>query len=90
MKFNPVTKRLFTDSNDFIKQLHCPVGVSWSEMSIIEGQEDRSCATCNKSIKDISNKSDSQVVRLVKDDPQICIKLDINNDDNIRIVNFDV
>lgn len=85
MKFNPSTKKLFTDSNVFIKKLHCPRDVQWHELHEVESQQ-RHCAFCEKNVVDIQGREDEAVLLLAQQDKNACFKLDIN-DANIQVIN---
>lgn len=88
MKFNPTTKKLFTDSNVFIKKLHCPRGVQWDELHAA-GPQQRHCAFCEKNVVDIQGREDEAVLLLAQQDKHVCFKLDIN-DTNIQVINHNV
>ena len=85
MKFNPIAKTLFTDDSIFIKKLYCPYGIVWDDLSKDDGNS-RNCELCEKRIFEIDNFSDEDVIVLVANDPDICLKIDFDSS-NIRIIN---
>ena len=89
MKYNPITKKLFTDDNALIKKLNCPYRILWNELTSTESVGIRSCNICDKNITDTALLADKEILKLTKKDPAVCLKLDLNQD-NIRVVNVDV
>ena len=89
MKYNPITQKLFTDDNVLIKKLHCPYRVRWNELTSSESSGVRSCNICEKNITDTMLLTDQGVLRLTREDPGVCLKVDLNQE-NIRVVNCDV
>ena len=82
MKFNPITKDLFTDEHQLIKKLHCPFNVKWSEL---HGNEtSRQCAKCNHSVINTKDLTDKFLLEMVKDNPKTCLRVSYNQD-NIQI-----
>ncbi len=89
MKFNPISRKLYTDSNVPIKQLNCPYSMRWRELAVNEDKSSRRCEVCGKGIMDTQGLSDAVVLEAVRRDPAACLKLDLSQE-NIRMVNFDV
>lgn len=85
MKFNPVTRILYTDENTFIKKLSCPYNIVWEELSMNKSNN-RHCDICSKDVIDIRYMDDNSVVDAVKKDASICFKVNIH-DENIRVIN---
>ena len=85
MKFNPITKEVFTDNNEFIKKMHCPCGMTWSDLEPIDKSSSKKCSTCNQSIIDTEFLTDTEVLSLVIKHPQTCLKIDLNQK-NIRLL----
>ena len=84
MKINPSTKEIFTDSGEFIKYLHCPIHVKWNAMKK-NGMDTRMCFECNKTIHDTASLNDTDLVRLINNDPKACLKVNLNQD-NVKII----
>jgi hypothetical protein len=84
MKINPSSKEIFTDTGEFIKRLHCPIHVKWNAMKK-NGDRSKICVECNKTIHDTANINDNDIVKLMKNDPQACLKVSLNQD-NVKIV----
>ena len=89
MKFNPFTKRLYTDQNVLIKQLHCPHDMRWQSLEVIPGQPDRRCGICQSTVIATDHLSDEQVLQQVVGQPDTCLQLRIGQA-NIRIISQDV
>lgn len=88
MKFNPISKKLFTDGNVLIKVLHCPISMGWDELSIVN-EKSRYCAICKKSILDTGQFTDEAVLSMVRADPTVCLNVSINQD-NIRVISHEI
>jgi|TARA_B110000879_G_scaffold13840_1_gene17220 hypothetical protein len=84
MKINPSTKEIFTDTGEFIKRLHCPIHVKWNAMKK-NGDRSKICVKCNKTIYDTANLNDTDILKLIKNDPQACLRVNLNQD-NVKIV----
>ncbi len=89
MKFNPITKELFTDNNLLIKKLECPFNIKWSDLSLTTTYGVRSCNLCKNTITDTDALTDKVVVEIVKLDANICLKVNLNQL-NIRMVNHNL
>jgi len=89
VKFNPITKYLFTDDNFLIKKLDCPYGISWSKLSPTGNESVRRCNICEKSITDTRGLADEVVLKMARNDSTVCLKVDVNQT-NIRVVNRNV
>ena len=88
MKFNPSTKRLYTDDNVLIKQLRCPRNVRWELMSDVASRQ-RHCGFCERNITDIQGLADAEVLAIAQQDKNACFKLELN-DENIEVINHHV
>ena len=84
MKINPSTKEIFTDAGTFIKRLHCPINLKWKAMKKMEVDR-RICFECNKTIHDTASLNDTDLVRLINNDPQACLRVNLNQD-NVKII----
>ena len=79
MKVNLVTGDLFNDQGQLLKKMSCPKKESWDSL-INEGRADsRTCAHCSQEVLDISKKSDTDVERIVQQDPDVCFCIDLKN-----------
>ena len=84
MKINPSTKEIFTATGTFVKRLYCPIHVKWKAMKKI-GDGSRICIECNKTIQDTASFNDTDLIKLIKNDPQACLKVNLNQD-NVKII----
>lgn len=85
MLYNPISKQLFSDSGSFIKQLYCPLQKRWEELESSENLQPiplkgRLCDSCNKSVIDTNLIKENELIELLKQDPQLCIKIDLNQE----------
>jgi hypothetical protein len=84
MKFNPLTKEIYTDKGEFVKTMNCPYKMNWDnlETTIINM---RKCANCDHLIVDTEVITDDELLKMVRQNPAICLKIDLNQQ-NIKIV----
>jgi hypothetical protein len=84
MKFNPLTKEIYTDKGEFVKTMNCPYKMNWDnlETTIINM---RKCANCDHLIVDTEVLTDDELLKMVRQNPDICLKIDLNQQ-NIKIV----
>jgi len=85
MIFKPATRQLFADDGTFIKSMFCPSNVKWDELARLDGTTNRTCLICQKSISDTSTLTDSQIIDLVRKDPDICLKIHPDQE-NIKVI----
>ena len=89
MKFNPITKNLFTDNNVLIKKINCPFYIRWSGLPMTKADGVRRCDLCEKNITDTYGLTDEVVAEMVRLDSTICLKVNLNQA-NIKVVNQEV
>jgi hypothetical protein len=79
MKFNPLTKKLYSNKGEFIKKLQCSYKINWNNL---ERQNDttRICSNCNHPIIDTSMHSDEELLALVNSNSETCLKIDLNQE----------
>ena len=82
MKFNPITGRLRTDGDAFIKTLNCPIGAT--ERDLIGNGRDVKCQHCNKRIVNLDGMDDEAVTLLFAENPEQCVSLSLDAD-NLRV-----
>lgn len=85
MKFNPLTKSLFTDDLRLIKRLHCPFRVDWSKLNQTNKTAVRSCDVCEHHITDTASFSDEEMLALLAKNSEACLKVNLNQD-NVAII----
>ena len=83
MVWNFQTRQLFTDSGVPIKKVHCPFSVSSSDLRDSEDLK-LSCDRCSHQIVDTESLTDEEVVELLQENPNTCLKINLN-DKRIRI-----
>lgn len=84
MKFNPISNDLFTDDDVFLKRLHCPKFKKWDDLKMNGSSDSRICQNCEKSVLKISDKSDQELVAILKNDPNTCLQINFN-DKNLKV-----
>ncbi|HIN95768.1 MAG TPA: hypothetical protein EYN03_08990 [Planctomycetes bacterium] len=89
MKFNPITKSLYTADNQLLKVLDCPYSVSWASCSPTQHSRAKVCSICDKEITDTSNLTDQDLLEMTKRDAGICLKIDLDQA-NLRVVTHDL
>jgi hypothetical protein len=88
MKFNPITKCLYTDNGEFIKKLNCPYKINWEDMEVID-LTIRKCLNCDHMIVDTGTLKDEQLFEMVRQNPSTCLKIDLNQSNLKIVVNTD-
>lgn len=78
MKFNPLTKEIYCDNGQFIKQLNCPFKIDWEDLVLTQQPSKRICDRCNHEIIDSASLDDQTLIDLVKRHPDTCLKIDLN------------
>lgn len=89
MKFNPISNDLFTNDGDFIKKLNCPLKIEWETLKGNFENSNRRCGICERDIIDTNHLNDSEIISIILDNPNTCLKLNFNQD-NIAIIYKDV
>jgi hypothetical protein len=77
LKFNPLTKEVFTDKDEFIKKLDCPFKMKWDDLKDTDSTF-RKCSNCDRLIVDTKILSDDQLLETIKQGPHTCFKIDLN------------
>lgn len=84
MKINPLTKTIYTDSGEFVKIMNCPYKVRWDNLEA-NSSSTRKCTNCDHSILDTAALTDENLLHIVRQDPDTCLKIDLNQY-NISII----
>jgi hypothetical protein len=84
--FDPVCGKLCDSEGAFLKYVNCPRLKSWGDLAPTGhlGTGARFCNACDKSVIDTENMSPEDVVSVVRDDPDACLRIRIGQD-NIEI-----
>ncbi len=78
MKYNPITKKLFTDDNQFLKKMNCSLNIDWAKLEYYSSSS-KLCKGCNKQIYDTNKFSDLQLIEMLDAKPDTCVKIDLNS-----------
>lgn len=84
MKFDPINKKVYTDAGEFVKQMHCPYKMQWDQLEAVGGAH-RKCSKCDHLIVDTGVMSDDELLKMVRDNPDTCLKIDLNQS-NLNII----
>ena len=84
MKFNPITKDIYTDNNEFVKTMNCLYKISWEKLEPINSTI-RKCENCDHLIIDTESITDDELLKIVTQNPDTCLKIDLNQK-NIKIL----
>jgi hypothetical protein len=84
MKFDPLTKDVYTDKDEFLKTINCPYKMTWDKLEAINSTS-RKCANCDYLIVDTEVLTDDDLLKIVRQNPDTCLKIDLNQH-NIKIL----
>ncbi len=84
MKIDLVTRKLYTDSGVLIKELYCPLKVSYSQLNK-DSSGKLNCSECSKSILETANLEDTTLLTIMEKNPAQCVKIDLNQS-NLKIL----
>ena len=84
MKFNPLTKAIYTDNGEFVKTMNCPYKVRWDNLEATVSTT-RKCTNCDHFILDTSVLTDEDLLHIVRQHPDTCLKIDLNQH-NLNII----
>lgn len=69
---------IYADSGEWLKKMACPKAVSYREMKQISDQA-AMCRECDRLVHNTDFMSESDIVELLKYDPEACVKISIFN-----------
>jgi hypothetical protein len=84
MKFDPLTKKVYSDKDEFVKTMNCPYKMSWDQLEVTNSSF-RKCSNCDHLIVDTEGLSDDQLLKIVRQNPETCLKIDLNQQ-NVKII----
>jgi hypothetical protein len=84
MKFDPIKKEVYTDNGEFVKQMNCPYKLNWDNLEATS-KTFRKCANCDHLIINTEYLSDDELLSMVKENPDTCLKIDLDQH-NIEII----
>jgi hypothetical protein len=79
MKFNPITRRLYTDDLRFLKRLSCPSPPRWVTLTDENSEGDQTCSVCDRLIVDLSVHTDDSIAAVLAADPDTCVKVTLDH-----------
>jgi hypothetical protein len=84
MKYDPLTKKLYTDRYNIIKKLNCPYKMQWNNL-LGHKSPNKQCSICDSLIINTDKIEDEKLLNMVREKPESCLKINLNQD-NIRII----
>jgi hypothetical protein len=84
MKFDPISKSVFTDKDEFVKKLSCPYKMNWDDLARTNDTK-RKCSNCGHFILDTEYLTDEELLSIVSKNPDTCLKIDLTQA-NIKII----
>ena len=84
MKFDPIKKEVYTDNGEFVKQMNCPCKMNWDNLEVTS-KTFRKCSNCDHLIIDTKYLSDYELLNVVRENPETCLKIDLNQH-NVKII----
>lgn len=85
MKYDPINRKLYTSHGAYLKTLHCPWNVRWSDLQKSDGSHDPLCNFCQNRIHTTDGKSDNEVRDLISSDGGVCLHIDPSQS-NVEII----
>lgn len=84
--FDPVNRILFDSRGQILKQVNCPRLKSWEHLDPIGARAigQRLCVSCDRAVLDTEQMTASEVVAAVNDDPEVCFRIRLDQE-NIEI-----
>ena len=64
MKFDPLTKDIYTDKDEFVKTMNCPYKMSWDNLEATSSTL-RKCANCDHLIVETEGLTDDDLLKIV-------------------------
>lgn len=69
---------IYDENGELLKKMACPKPVSYRDMKRISDQASM-CGECDRVVHNTDFMSESDIVNLLKDDPETCLKISIFN-----------
>ncbi|MDY0206917.1 MAG: hypothetical protein RBR82_09880 [Pseudomonas sp.] len=90
LEFDPIHSTLRDMHGHVLKKLVCPINKTWSSLSSSDATAStRQCENCEKSVTDTSLLTYEQVVTAVEQDPDMCLRVRLDQDNIIVRVRHD-
>lgn len=69
---------IYSENGEWLKKMACPKVVSYREMKQISDQA-AMCRECDRMVHNTDFMSENDIVKLLKEEPQACLKISIFN-----------
>ena len=77
MRFNPLIKAIYTDSGDYVKIKKCLYKMRWDKLDSTISTK-RKCTNFDHFILDTAELMAEDLLQIVKQNPNTCLKIDLN------------
>ena len=78
MPFEIKKKRLYSESGEFLKEIHCPRAVK--NVDLTPGGEGHfQCSKCDHLVLNTDLMTEKEIVQLLKREPNTCLKINLAN-----------
>lgn len=90
LEFDPIHRTLRDAYGRVLKKLGCPLNKTWNSLSSNDATaRTRQCDNCEKSVTDTALLTYEQVVTAVQHDPNLCLRVRLDQDNIIVRVRHD-
>jgi hypothetical protein len=69
---------IYAENGQWLKEIACPKPVSYRDMTQISAQVSM-CRECERIVHNTDFMSEDDIINLIKDNPQACLKINIFN-----------
>ena len=77
MKYNNVTKELYTDNGILLKKMECPQIIDWDNLEKGKNDLEKFCNYCKKSVLNTDYLNDEEVLMVIRHDRDKCLKVNV-------------
>jgi len=71
---NVIDKKIYTDGGGFLKKIECPKNISASDLNT-QPNNRLFCNKCEKNIIDAQSISENNLIKILKEDKNTCLKI---------------
>ena len=84
--FDPVNRMLLDAQGRIVKHVNCPKLKSWHHLAATGDRRvaQRHCDSCDKAVLDTAHMTAEEIVSAVNDDPDVCFRIRLDQE-NIEI-----
>ena len=78
MPFKIKNKRLYSDTGEPLKEIHCPRAVENKDLTL-RGEGHFQCSKCDHLVLNTDLMTEKEIVQLLKREPNTCLKINLAN-----------